>query len=367
MRVLHVVLLFSICLLVPGVAACGGGGGGGGSTPADESLLTGDYFLWGMAATAGAPPHGSSAWGPMGLDGMGALNGMGTTNDDGTIVGPLPVTAAYTVAADRETTLVLGGVAGYAGWTNAAGSVVLSGSVTNSHAPAVINLMKLGTGLSNATLAGDYVLCLYVVTTIGTTAALWGSATANGLGGGMAAVTGNFDGAILGPGAPQAIAYGVAPDGQVNWAFTGTGETASGCVLAGGDLAVFAGDPNPAGAPFLMVLIRKTTGTSAATLGGTYQIVGLEGAGSSYTSITGSVVSDGAGSITANFTRNTDGVISTSGPEIVGYTAGADGTLVVNPGGDPMHGGFSAGGAFFVIAGPDAAMTTPGFYVGLRR
>ena len=44
-----------------------------------------------------------------------------------------------------------------------------------------------------------------------------------------------------------------------------------------------------------------------------------------------------------------------------------DGSLTVNPMGDPIEGGFSAGGTYAIIAGPTNAMTNPGMYFLMRR
>ena len=356
--------LFVLLACLTAVAGCGGGGGGSEATPADSSLLSGAYFVWAFAGEVGTPNQGNSAWAVATFDGAGMFSGAAGANEAGSISGPNAIMGTYTVAGDRATTLDFGGGDGFVGWTNAGGTVSLTSSTAALSTPRAVGLIKLGSGFADADLQGDWFVGALAVELAGNTVTFWGSASFDALGMGALSITGNDEGTVM-AGAPVGLMAGVAGNGQLTLAAGGT--DLEGALDASKNLFVATGSTSGMQGPLILVFVRKTAGASLATLTGPSQIVGTERDGMGFAGITGAAVSNGAGTISATFTKNTDGTISTSGPENVSYTAAADGALVVDPLGEPLEGGFSAGGAFAVIVGPNAAATNPRLYVLMRR
>ena len=355
-----VVLLVASALVFQG---CGGGGGGGGDDDADASLLTGNYFLCVFGANDGMPDEGLAAWAVCALDGTDTLTGTAGQNIGGSVSGPIPANATYTVAGDRQSTFLFGGSVGYAGWTDASGSIASAGNVSAGQQPAWLTLMKLGSGFADADLQGDWFMLVYGVSLGGSATTYWGSTSLDAMAEGTFTYDANSEGTLLSNMA--SVAATVAANGQVSLSIGSTNY--EGAVHASKNLVVLTGSTTNGEWPYIVVLVRKTSGASAATLSGTYQLVGIERDGGGFASLTGSVVADGMGSVTATFSKNSDGVISNSGPEIVGYTVGADGALVVDPMGEPLEGGLSSGGTFAAFGGPTPAMTNPRLYLLMRR
>ena len=353
--------------LIASLAACGGGSGATPAPPASAALLSGSYFLWETDLTDATPDSQATFWGVGTADGMGGLTGTIGANDGGAVIGPLALASStYTVAGNRESTFVLFGTDGFAGWSNAAGSLALGANVTTGRLPGLFGMIRLGTGFSVASLQGDYFMqACDLVSPSGAMEAIWGSINFDGMGGGTFALTINDETAV-GP-TSDSLTYTVAANGQLTMTFT-SGTVVEGALLQGGDLLLASGDVSgPSGTPLAVACVRKTSGASNATFNGTYQLIGLERDGGGFAAITGSAVSAGTGTLTATFTKNTDGLISSSGPAIVTYAAAADGGLIVDGTGEPLIGGCSPGGTYAIFAGPNAAMTNPRFYVLMRR
>lgn len=356
-------LVLWIVGLALGLGGCGSSSGSA-DTSANASLLAGTHFLWVFSATDDVPDRGNAAWAVVTLDGVSAMTGTAGENAGGSVIGPLPLAATYGVAADRSTTFSFGAGSNYSGWSNVDGSAALAGATAASSTPAAIGLLKLTSGVVDADLAGNWFLGAVVLTVTGSISTYWGSATLDAVGAGTATISANFEGVVAG-GPPVALSAATASNGQLTMTMGGT--PLEGAMHVGRNLIVAVGSTTDTEDPTWVVLVRKTSGASNATFGGTYQIVGLERDGGGFGSLTGAVVANGAGSLTATFTKNTDGVISASGPDVVSYAAAADGGLIVDAVGEPLEGGFSAGGAFAVLAGPTTAMTNPRIYVLLRR
>lgn len=352
-----------ILIAALGVSACGGGSGGSDDTPADASLVSGSYFLCIYGGDDGTPDAGNVIWGVSSADGAGMLASTVGINDGGVLGGPVAAPATYTVAGDRATTVVLGGSTGYAGWTDAAGSAVMTSAVANGSTPATLTLLKLGSGYVDADMQGDWFVAVYDVTLAGSAQTLWGPVTLDAMGDGTVSLTGNAEGTVN-PSGTTGMDASVAGNGQV--ALTFGGATFEGSLHAGKNLAIFTGSTTSGEDPVWVVMVRKAAGASAATFSGSYQIVGLERDGSGFASITGSAVADGMGSVTVNFTKNTDGTISVDGPIIVSYTVAGDGSVEVDPTGEPVPGSVASDGAFAVLCGPNAA-AAPRMYVLMRR
>ena len=297
------------CLLAACLAACGGGSGSSNSP--DESLLSGDYQFWALLGRQSMPDEGTTVWGTSTADGMGGLASTATDNVGGSVTTPFMFGGAYTVSDVRATTLVPDSGETFSGWTNAAGSLSTMGSVGSMNAPSILALLKLGSGFTDASLSGDYFACYYVVLGGGETVSYWGTLTFDGTGGVTGSLSYNLNGSSIGgPTAVMPSTYSVAGNGQTTFTF-GTGENFEGATLAGGDLLLLVGDTRDMFPPFAGILVRKTSGASAATLNGTYQIVGLEkGDMGGFASVTGSIEADGMGGLVANFTRNDNGTIS---------------------------------------------------------
>jgi hypothetical protein len=239
-----------------------------------------------------------------------------------------------------------------------------AGSVMVPSGPEIVALIKRGSGFSDASLSGAYHFSGFAVS-FGSTFSYFGVITFDGIGSAALNLGFNIEGAISPP-APTTATYSVAADGQVTLTFTG-GDAYTGTILPDGGLALLGGSTINGQAPAALALVPKTSGASNATLNGTYQLIGMEREGSGFTSLTGSVVADGSGSLTATFTRNTDGVITTSGPDIVSYSIDADSTLRIDPAGEEFIGGVSPTGAYAILGGPTLTGTNPKFFVLMRR
>ncbi len=357
--------LLAVLTLSLAATSAGCGGGGGSPVPSDAAdLLDGNYLLWYLVANDDVVDRGGTIWGTLVADGMGALAGTVTENDEGVVSGPSALGGTYTVAGDRNTSLDFGTLVTFAGWTNAGGTMVATGSVTPGSDPVSLALLKLGTGFSNASLNGDYHFNGFGVTVNGTTAGHFGKANFDGAGS-IAFNTGvNTEGTITPPSASVGT-YTVAADGQVT--LTRNGFTYAGSILPGGGLVLVAGPTQNTSDPAAFAFLPVSSGATNAQLSGTYQIIGIERDGTGYTSLSGAVVADGAGALTATFTRNSDGTVTGSGPDVVSFSVAADGTLTVDPTGDMILGGVSPSGDYAIIGGPTGTGTGPSLYILMRR
>jgi hypothetical protein len=175
----------------------------------------------------------------------------------------------------------------------------------------------------------------------------------------------NNEGAVSPP-SGSAGTYTVAANGEVSLMFGG-GDGFTGTILPDGGMALLSGGISNGEAPLAIAITPTTVGATDGTFTGTYQLIGIERDGDGYTSLTGSVVANGSGVLTASFTRNTDGSISTSGPDLLTYSVAADGTLTVDPVVDMFVGGVSPTGDYAFLSGPSAPASNPKFFVLMRR
>jgi hypothetical protein len=367
LRPLVIALLLGIGL---SLTSCGGGGGGGTTPPpgTPNALLSGSYFAWVMAAEDDAGGDiGITTWGTLVADGAGGLTGSVTENEGGIVSGPVPTPAlAYAIAADRATTLTSGGTETYEGWTNASGTLTTLASTTAGEPPAMLAFLKLGSGITNADLAGDYHLLGLSLTPGGSTLSAWGSATFDAVGAGNYSFAApgavNLEGAVS-SGTGSTLAYTLASDGSFTWTLAGS-TPFEAALLEGGEMFVAIGATS-GGETSVFVGIRKTAGATAATLDGDYQLIGLERDGGGFSSLTGTIAADGVSAFSATFSKNSDGVLSTSGPDAGTYSVAADGRTVIT-GGDPLEGGVAASGNVACVAGPTTS-GSPGLYLFFRR
>lgn len=357
--------MFSTLALLLAAATTGcGGGGGGGAPPAGVGLLDGQYGLWLLSARDSLPDRARTFWGTAVLDGMGSFTASINDNLETVVVGPVPLSETYTVAADRETVLFATDIVSYAGWTNASGTLAVTGSITPLSDPTALALIKRGSGFSLASLSGTYRFGAFGI--LGAqTLSYFGTMTFDGAGSFSFLAGINNEGAVSPPGA-SAGTYTLAANGEVGLLFGG-GDSFTGTMLPDGGMALLSGGTLNGEAPLGIAITPTTAGATDGTLTGTYQLIGIERNGGGYTSLTGSVVANGSGVLTASFTRNTDGAITTSGPDLLTYSVAADGTLTVDPLADMFVGGVSPTGDYAFLSGPSAAASNPKFFVLMRR
>ncbi|MDJ0523114.1 MAG: hypothetical protein QNJ90_13680 [Planctomycetota bacterium] len=357
----------SLCVLLAcALTAAGCGGGGGGSTPADDSLVDGEFWLWLLAsADEGLVDEATGLWGDLVSDGTGGLTGSYDQNEAGVVQTGLTLPASsYSVSGDRSTVLTLGSLS-FDGWANQDGDVVVGGCVTTTAPPSAAALIKAGSGFSSASLSGDYHFTRFTVDGSGDVVTSYGTASFNGAGSVTVQRTVNTEGVISTP-VGVAASYVVQPNGLFSFTLPG-GETYIGAIATGGELALAAGSTVNGDEPRAYAFLREATSASSSTFQGSYQIVGIERDGGGFTSLTGQASSNGSGQITVNLTRNTDGVLSVSGPDILDYAVTSDGTLTVDPVTDMLTGGVSASGRYAILGGPISAGSNPKFFVLMRR
>ena len=309
--------------------------------------------------------QGTAGWGAATFDGQGNFTGTTSQNAGGTVLGPVGLGGAtYEVEADGATILDFG-VPAYEGWMDPAGDVVLTADTTATDMPQLIGLVRRTVGFSTAALAGEYHAVLWLQDLAGAPYCSWGDETLDGAGAATWFGRANDGGVIKGSLQNQS-SYTAQSDGTMTYGLGMTRPLAGG-VGAGGDFIMLSGSSVATDAPILRVLIRKTSGATAATLSGAYHIVGIKRTGAGFQVVTGSATSNGAGGLVVTLKRNTDGVITTSGPTAGTYTTGSDGSLDVQLDGAVLRGGFSAGGGYAVLGGDDTGGGDPAAYILLRR
>lgn len=232
-----------------------------------NASLSGDYHLVYVAPSpVGAQKTAVQA---VSFDGVGGiLNSAlpGSSNESGSVT-PLPMfltVGTYSVAANGRVIVDGGDAMGhYTGTVLAGGSfAVLAGdTVAGVSGPRMIVLVKVGAGLTNATLQGDYWAAN--VTFNDATRTQWtcgtGVYTFDGAGGlPSLSFTRNSEGTIASSGG--ADDYSVSPNGTLLVGdVTGAmgGPYVRGAVSADGRFAVFGGSIAATQAPLLYVLVRK--------------------------------------------------------------------------------------------------------------
>jgi hypothetical protein len=352
--------------LVSFLAACGGGGGGGAPPP---TLAAGPYHSVTFKGLHGSPDTLRTHVGTFVSNGIDRITDAGSTvNENGVIsADPGGPVVPYSLSPDGVLSLHDGlGTEHFRGGLTLDGKMMGVAAVlplSPSEVALTLGLTK-GSGLSDATLAGDYHYC-YFGAGAGSHFGVVGTAAFDGIGGvGLGTTLANRDGGISGLSFGLGT-YGVAADGT----FT-LGSPFRGGVSEGGDRAIAGGGVTTDSFNQIWVFIRKATTAAIGTLLGTYTIVGV-GYGLSdgkYYDMAGSVSIEGDGHCTLSVTVNREGVLDSRTSSSL-YTVAADGTLEFTDGlsGHTFRGAISADGTLGMLGGGSSAGSDPSFSVIFRR
>jgi hypothetical protein len=276
---------------------------------------------------------------------------------------PGPGSGTYTVTSAGALTLTpaaAGAVPSVGGVLGADGGAYATLVVTDGKSPTMLVSVKEGSGVTLASIAGDYTLVRLSSDNSSSegdleTFTLKSDGTYDN---GSATV--NVSGTIT-----QAMDSG-AVTVSANGILSNSGS--AGAISANGDLFVIH-DIQAGEWPALIIGVRRGTGVTAATLSGTYTAVSLTGemngvSGGSAGSV-GTVVFDGKGNFAVTNTDNEGGTIST-GSGAGTYTVQSDGTLTISVGGSTLHGAVSADGNVVVLSDVESG-DKPGITVALRQ
>ncbi len=359
-------VFFLAGLLVLASAGCGGGGGGGG----DPLLLfSGTYAIIGFEGDNDVVDTGRAQWGEITADGAGVVTGGSISeNENGVLDGPTAQAAsAYTIDADRNLSILSGGVPFLTGRISADGRVATLSPIAAGTTPAIIILGRKEGTYSNASLSGLYHIAMIAYSSgVPEDQVYWGQFTLAGAAGtGSGSLTINADGSTGSSGA-LSMTYSVAADGSATVGLSGL--SLSGTVVAGGDVVLLAGSTDALEPPFMAVLIKGSAGATNALLNGSYGFTGMRmqetPASVEWTSAHFNATIIGATTISLGpGTTNEDGAVGPDSGGAADYTVSPDGTLSVNSG--SLVGGVSPGGDFAVLAG-DAAGGDMEFYFLVR-
>lgn len=350
---------------------CGGGGGGGGlpGTPQPtDALFSRTYHRNTFYGVVGAQNQAATEWGETVADGMGNVGGGQIyLNVNGALGGPfVPLGQPYSVQPGYG--LSFGGA--QTGGISTDGRVAILGETGGGAGAGIVTLLRRQGTFSAASLNGTYHLMMFLYLHLSAQdAAFWGTATFDGQGNSTSSVSRNDNGVVSGPSSPPAGTYSVAADGTVTW--TRAGNTYSGGLLEGGDLAILTGGTVANQVPVLMVLIRAGQGLSNATLSGAYHTVGLlanapAGTTPRWRNYVGASVADGVSqwSLGAG-TMNSDGVVLPVPPlGVSAYAVAGNGALTMVTAN--WLGGVTPTGSFAAVAGGATQGDAPQLWLLVR-
>ena len=347
-----------------GLPACGGGGGKKPApSPGPAELFTGTYHYAAWTGDSGPPNSEEARWGLADADGAGNLSLTFAKNVDGVLGSLGPTALTYTVSAARAFEWQVDGLPGVLGGITDDGRVGVLSSIAAGSTPAVWFVTRREGVFSTASLSGSFHMVAFQRNLSGpANDSIWGTIVFDGAGTATTSVKVNEDGGV-GPTVTPGATYTVAADGTTTLSI---GDLAlTGATRVGGDLVVLSGSMTAGTAPILMVLVRGGSSASAATLSGSYVLVGFASIGG-YVSVQGTVTADGLGAMTGTASSNHNGTIGSPTAYAPTYTVAADGTLRLTSGGETTEGGVSSDGRFAVVGGAVDSTSTPQMLFLLR-
>ena len=350
------------------LAACGHSGGG---DPA-PALSAGPFHSIGFKAIHGSPDTLTTNVGTVVSNGVTLTDAGSTQNENGAVTAdPGGPVVPFSVTPAGVLSLTDG-----LGTENFRGGVILGGDMAAVAAvlpffpseSALVLTVKKGSGLSDATLSGDYHSAYFGAFAFvgGTHFGILGTAAFNGAGVvTLGATLSNQDGVISTVPSSGLGTYGVAADGT----FT-LGPDYQGGASAAGDFAVAGGGVTSGSLNVTWVFVRKAAFADPGSLTGNYTIVGIgySLANARYYDFTGLFTADGDGHCTVTLTSSEEGVISTTTDSST-YTVAADGTLVwtFGIGATTFKGAVSQDGRIGFVGGGSSTGSDPTLAVLLRR
>jgi len=325
-------LLFSGVLFALGAtAACGGSGSSGPAAgpTGSNALLAGAYHYLTVGGEQGPPAHTLVQWGASQADGAGTLDVTALAEDvDDTVGAGSPFSTPYSVAPDFGFTLGGAGLEVAHGGITADGRLALTASTRPGTMPALLMLVRQGSGFSAADVAGTWHF-LYHSPFTTTGQILWGTVTLDGLGGQtldlQSMVNGVPNGSIV-----QSDSYSVAPDGTLSM----TAPKLVGGLLPSGDVAILVGPqstPLVSNTAAVCVILRESTAATVGTLSGTYTVVGrrVDVPAGTQNAVTGTATVTSPGTLAVSWVENHEGTIGSAQNATLTFTIGPDGRLVL--------------------------------------
>lgn len=350
------------------LGGCSGGGGGDGPVPrpaSAEELFHGDYALHLIEGDHVFEPWGWTAWGDLTADGAGTYAHTIATCDPWGVADLAPSPEhPYEIGSDRSVTWRRGSDFEWRGGVSADGAVLGMGTWGSSSDPVAGILLRRGDGMGPGALTGSYHYGAfgYQLPAV-RSESRWGSATLDGASAGSVRWAANTEGSVAAVWVLEPLTYAVETDGRVTLDVT-LGDSFTGGVLPGGELAVLSGGTTEPASPYLWVLVAASTDATVAQLDGTYFVVGIELDHSTQDPATrvytGTASADGAGGLAPDLRMREEHTSSGISPLWSGYTVAADGRLeVTTPAGERWVGGVAPSGRFAVFAGDTAVGNEP--------
>ena len=188
------------------------------------------------------------------LDGTGTATVSGSVNDGVTAPGPIGDTIGYALGADGALSFMAAGDL-LVGGISPSGEVMVLGGDASDPGPAFICvcIRQSGSGMSNASLMGDYAWRSLGSDAAGPTVYAWGgSAISDGTNSLNLTGQENRDGMYSAFSAPHT--YNVNASGR--FTLSGSGEDFLGHLSADGGFAVLAGPTNVTGQPRVAAMVR---------------------------------------------------------------------------------------------------------------
>jgi hypothetical protein len=160
----------------------------------------------------------------------------------------------------------------------------------------------------------------------------------------------------------------VAANGATTMTLEGDIQLAGG-LLPGGGLLITSGSITDGDDPAMFAFVQAATTATNATLSGTYRIVGIAHAFDTpaFRSMTGTLVADGAGNATIQWTTSQVGAIVIEPAFAATYGVGSSGILGVTTPTVVLQGAVSQDGRYGFLSGGTTFGSEPTFLLLVRQ
>jgi hypothetical protein len=347
------------------LAACGGGGGGGGGSP---TTLSGS-FRFGQVAGFDQPATFRTSTGVAVADANGDIVLTATENVDGVISANALTLIQSTLDSNGSLALAFGGGFPSArGVVGADGDLALVAATSDDLPPTFMTFVReWPSPATNADFAGAFHYGIVGRATGVQTVV--GQATSDGAGKAeLAAGAASNNGGALSAALEGSFTFAVAANGATTMTLEGDIQLAGG-LLPGGGLLITSGSITDGDDPAMFAFVQAATTATNATLSGTYRIVGIAHAFDTpaFRSMTGTLVADGAGNATIQWTTSQVGAIVIEPAFAATYGVGSSGILGVTTPTVVLQGAVSQDGRYGFLSGGTTFGSEPTFLLLVRQ